>query len=284
MSQHDLTIANDTRTNVRTDIQSAVQALGSTSKGNSRPATPYAGQIWIDDNTPSSSVWTVNVYDGTDDIPIGTINVSANTFTLTNAVPLAGSGGVGGSYYYTGQVLWGQNSTTVPGSSNTTTGAAIGADGTAHFSTAGLYALLLNRNSDGTLAAFGRAGTGGGSISISGSTVSYNTTSDYRLKFDVDDDVLPAAEAIVRAARPVKHRWVRDPSGPLAWGFLAHEVAELVPQAVTGAKDAMNGEEIAPQQMDAAKLVPVLTAALKQAFDKIDALEARIAALEAPQP
>ena len=45
-------------------INSMAQALASTSKGTSQPATIYAGQQWIDDDTPTSAVWTHNVYDG----------------------------------------------------------------------------------------------------------------------------------------------------------------------------------------------------------------------------
>ncbi len=288
MSQHDLTIANDTRTNVRTDIQSALQALGSTSKGNNAPATPYAGQHWIDDNSPSSSIWTEYVYDGTDWIVVGYIYTALNTYVLANAVPLTGTGGVGGSYYYTGQVLWGQNSTTVPGSGNTTTGVAISADGSAHFSNNGVYAVLINRNSDGNSLVVNRSGSNVGGISCNSSQTFFNTSSDYRLKFDVDDNVLEEAEQIVRDSRPIKHRWVRDPNGGLYWGFIAHEMQALMPGAVRGEKDAVDGDDIVPQQIDTGKLVPTLYAALKSALLKIDALEARdaqkdasIAALEA---
>lgn len=80
MSQHDMIIANDTGANVRSDLNNALQALASTSKGNSAPATPYAGQLWVDDNTPSSSVWTLSMYDGTDWIVIGYFDTTNNIF------------------------------------------------------------------------------------------------------------------------------------------------------------------------------------------------------------
>lgn len=85
MSQHDMTIANDSGANVRTDIQSMGQALASTAKGPSAPSTPYAGQLWIDDNTPSATVWTLSMYDGADWISLGTFDVTANTFTASAA-------------------------------------------------------------------------------------------------------------------------------------------------------------------------------------------------------
>lgn len=100
MSQHDGTIANGDGATVRTDIQSAIQALLSTSSGNSRPSTVYSGQMWIDTNTPSATVWTLYVYDGTDDISLGTINTTSNTFTPSNALQIGmGKGAITGLTY-----------------------------------------------------------------------------------------------------------------------------------------------------------------------------------------
>ena len=64
-------------------------------------------------------------------------------------------------------------------------------------------------------------------------------------------------------------------------GFLAHEVSDVVPEAVTGTKDAVDEDnKIIPQGIDQSKLVPLLTAALKEAITKIEALEARVTTLE----
>ena len=64
-------------------------------------------------------------------------------------------------------------------------------------------------------------------------------------------------------------------------GFLAHEVQDIVPEAVTGTKDAVDDEGNAVYQgIDQSKLVPLLTAALQEALTKIDDLESRLAALE----
>jgi hypothetical protein len=89
MSQHDMIVDNGTGGTVRADFNAALQALASTSKGNGRPSTAYAGQLWIDDNTPSSTVWTLNFYDGSGDIALGTIDTSSDTFT-----PSAAAGGL----------------------------------------------------------------------------------------------------------------------------------------------------------------------------------------------
>jgi len=79
-----------------------------------------------------------------------------------------------------------------------------------------------------------------GSISQSGtSSVSYNTSSDYRLK---EDDVpMTGATERVKALRPINFAWKVD--GSRVDGFFAHELAEVVPEAATGTKDAMMDEE-----------------------------------------
>lgn len=82
MSQNDMSIANAPGATVRADINSALQALASTSKGSSAPATPYAGQLWLDDDTPSSTVWTLYQYDGTDWIKLGEVDSTNNKFNV----------------------------------------------------------------------------------------------------------------------------------------------------------------------------------------------------------
>jgi hypothetical protein len=160
-----------------------------------------------------------------------------------------------------------------------------------------------------------------GSISTTNSSTSYNTSSDYRLKTDAQP--MTGASARVQELNPVNFEWVVD--GTRTDGFLAHEAQEVVPEAVTGTKDAMRDEEyeVTPavyedvvipavlddegneleaerteqqlvteavigtrsvpdyQGIDQSKLVPLLTAALQEALTKIDAMETRLAALEA---
>jgi hypothetical protein len=74
-----MVVANASGSTVRADINDALQALASTSKGNSAPSTPYAGQLWLDDNTPSSSIWTMYQYDGSDWIALYNIDTTNNT-------------------------------------------------------------------------------------------------------------------------------------------------------------------------------------------------------------
>lgn len=82
MSQHDFVIANATFPNTRTDLNAALQALASTNKGSAAPSTIYAGEQWIDEDTPSSTVWTWNFYDGTDSIDIGQFDITNNLFKV----------------------------------------------------------------------------------------------------------------------------------------------------------------------------------------------------------
>ena len=118
-----------------------------------------------------------------------------------------------------------------------------------------------------------------GSITAASSTsVSFNTTSDYRLK----NNVQPLTGALDRLNQlnPVTFNW-RD-CGRASEGFIAHEAQDVVPIAVMGDKDAVD-ENGNPdyQQFDYSKVVPLLTGALQEAVAKIEALEARVAQLEA---
>jgi hypothetical protein len=117
-----------------------------------------------------------------------------------------------------------------------------------------------------------------GTIRTSASTTTYNTSSDYRLKENIT--AIQGAVDIVKAMRPCTYTFKAD--GDWADGFIAHELQELHPVAVTGSKDEVD-EEGNPiyQGVDYSKLTPVLTAALQEALNKIDELTARIEALEA---
>ena len=108
-------------------------------------------------------------------------------------------------------------------------------------------------------------------------TVNYGTTSDYRLKTNVVD--LENGIEKVKKLKPSRFEWIEN--GIEVDGFIAHEVAEVVPEAVTGVKDAVDeNNDPVYQDLDYSKVIPVLTAALKEAIQKIELLETRIQTLE----
>lgn len=80
MSQNDMIIADADGATVLADMNAAFQALASTSKGPSRPSTVYTGQLWIDDNSPSGTIWTLNLYNGSADVGIGLIDTVNDLF------------------------------------------------------------------------------------------------------------------------------------------------------------------------------------------------------------
>jgi hypothetical protein len=150
---------------------------------------------------------------------------------------------------------------------------------------------------------FSRSSTGGqtqirflnpnglvGQISTSGSATSYQTSSDYRLK----EDVQPMVGSVDRlmALKPVNFAWKVD--GSRVDGFIAHEAQEVVPECVSGTKDQVQiveikdedgnvtGTEERPvyQGIDQSKIVPLLVAALQEAMAEIAELKADVAALK----
>ena len=120
-----------------------------------------------------------------------------------------------------------------------------------------------------------------GSISFAaGSTNSivYNTTSDYRLK----NDLGPISDGLERVGRlrPVRITWKGDEDDGEQDALIAHEVDEVVPEAVSGTKDAVDAEgEIIPQQIDHSKLVPLLVAAVQQLSSLVGQQQTQINAL-----
>jgi hypothetical protein len=82
MPQHDLILDNGSGAAFRADANNALAALGSSMKGPNAPPAPIAGLMWLDDDTPSASLWTLKMYDGADWIEIGRLNVTTNVFTV----------------------------------------------------------------------------------------------------------------------------------------------------------------------------------------------------------
>jgi hypothetical protein len=117
-----------------------------------------------------------------------------------------------------------------------------------------------------------------GSITTNGTTTSYNVSSDYRLKEKVTS--LTSGLSTISQLNPVAYEWISDKSQ--GEGFIAHELQAVIPHAVFGEKDAVNDDgSIKPQGVDYSKIVVHLVAAIQELSAKNDALETRLAALEA---
>jgi hypothetical protein len=140
--------------------------------------------------------------------------------------------------------------------------------------------LARNTTALASQAAFYNPNGAVGTIQTSGSSTSYNTSSDYRLKHDIQP--MTGALAKVAQLKPVTYKWNADNSE--SQGFIAHELQEVVPECVTGEKDAVDAEGKPQYQgIDTSFLVATLTAAIKEQQAIITALTARVEALEGAQ-
>lgn len=158
--------------------------------------------------------------------------------------------------------------------------------------------LFSRRNSNGDVVLFRRDTTTVGSISVTTTATSYNTSSDYRLK----ENVKPVENAlsILIQLKPCTFNFITE-SEEEVMGFLAHEVQEVMPQAVKGEKDAVKIEqvEVSPAELDEegnviteavieekevpvyqgidhSKLVPLLVASIQELKAEIEALKSQI--------
>lgn len=165
-----------------------------------------------------------------------------------------------------GNLLVGKTTTTY-----TTDGVRLGATTNA-MSTTSQTVIDLNRNgTDGAIIGFYNDGSNSGSISISGSSTAYNTSSDYRLKQDWQP--MTGATERLMSLNPVNFAWKAD--GTRVDGFLAHEAQAVVPEAVHGVKDEVDDEgNPVYQGIDQSKLVPLLVAALQELRTEFDAYKA----------
>lgn len=126
--------------------------------------------------------------------------------------------------------------------------------------------LYLNRmNTDGGALVFRKNGVDVGSVSVTSSNTSYNTSSDYRLKQDFKDY---NGLSLINSIKTYDYQWKIDESR--MYGVLAHELSEVLPYAVQGEKD---GEEM--QGVDYSKIVPVLVKAIQELKAEIDELKAK---------
>jgi len=155
------------------------------------------------------------------------------------------------------------------GSGNTMMVCQFSGDGTA---TNGTY--ISFRDSAAEIGAINCAG---------GSSVSYNTSSDYRIK----ENIKPMTDAWdkIKALNLVNFTWKTHKTAPAQDGVIAHELQEIFPQAVTGEKDEMvtrtdGTKDMELQGVDYGKMSTLLAKGLQEAMAKIETLEAKVAKLE----
>jgi len=131
--------------------------------------------------------------------------------------------------------------------------------------------ILDRRGSDGTVVLFRNDDTNVGGISVSGSSVVYSTSSDYRLK----ENIKPLKNGLekVQQLNPVKFDWKE--TGETNEGFIAHEVQEICKEAVVGEKD---GEEM--QGVDYGRITPLLVKAIQEQQAQIEILKTEIQELK----
>jgi len=147
--------------------------------------------------------------------------------------------------------------------------------GGAGFEEAGDDRMILNLSTTTTssrnVVVFRNPNNAVGSINTSGTTTGYNTSSDYRLKENVVTDW--DATTRLKQLKPSRFNFKADKDTTVD-GFLAHEVSSIVPEAITGEKDAVDKDGKPEYQgIDQSKLVPLLVKTIQE-------LEARIATLE----
>jgi len=179
-----------------------------------------------------------------------------------------------------GNVLIGTTST-APRDFTSGSGVALVPSAAYEYATANSVVSFMNYTGSasgaGTFITFRQQGAARGSISTNGSTTAYNTSSDYRLK----ENIAPMTGAldIVQTLKPSTYTWKE--TGVNSQGFIAHELQAVVPDCVTGEKDAVDAEgKPVYQGVDTSFLVATLTAAIQEQQTIINDLKARVIALE----
>jgi len=172
-----------------------------------------------------------------------------------------------------GNLLVGKSSTAIDAN-----GIVLGATGSCNFIcnlTSENESIIYNNNNNSGakyVHDFRQNGTSVGKIEIGSSTTAYLTSSDYRLKENVD--YTWDATTRLKQLKPCRFNWIADDTNTLIDGFLAHEVSSIVPEAISGDKDAVDSDNNPKYQgIDQSKLIPLLVKTIQE-------LEARIKTLE----
>jgi hypothetical protein len=242
--------------------------------------------------TLPAATGSINTSGAANEVPAGsaaapaiTTTGDANTgifFPAADTIAFSEGGVEAARFDSSGNLLVGTTSTNGVGGLSILPNASLGA-----------AQINFNRNntiSGSTVVVFRNAGTLIGSITHSNTSTSYNTTSDYRLK----ENVAPMTGALekVAALKPCTYTWKAD--GSAGQGFIAHELQAVVPDCVSGEKDAVEivddldaeGRKIGTKEVpryqgvDTSFLVATLVAAIQEQQTLIADLTTRLEALE----
>ena len=141
-----------------------------------------------------------------------------------------------------------------------------------------IYNDLRTGSGTSTIGKFYRNGSEVGSISSQTNSVAYNTSSDHRLKENVDYSF--DATTRLKQLKPARFNFIADADTTVD-GFLAHEAQAVVPECVTGTHNEVDDDgNPVMQGIDQSKLVPLLVKSLQEALTEIDTLKTKVAALE----
>jgi cytoskeletal protein CcmA (bactofilin family) len=300
-------------------------------------AVDMASTLTVAGDTVLNSDLEINVAGSSNSSKAIVINSSGTNFESDDGMirllhPSTGSGALTGGFF----MKFNANSAdkfTVKGNGDTTIAGNLFVGGTALAQADSLgvtpTGIIYSARASGsaTHAIFYNGSSVVGSITTSTSATAFNTSSDYRLK-ENETNIIDGIDRLKQLS-PYRFNFKVDPDETVD-GFFAHEVSDIVPEAITGTKDGMkeeeyevspavyedvvhpaveatydeDGNELTPavegwtesvlvteavmdtrsvpdyQGIDQSKLVPLLTAALQEAVDKIEALEARVQTLE----
>ncbi len=301
MAQADGVVANGSGAAVRSDINNQLAALFTNHSGPTSPTTTYAYQTWADTtanqlkirNGADSNWIALRGLDGTFATPDGSaatpsLNFASDTNTgiyryaadtigfATNGVYRMQIGGNLPTNEGGHSLLWNITSNPVE---NNVNGIQFTDSGRVNIGNFGQCLVLNRHTTTGSVVGIRYATQNVGAISVTNTSTVFSTSSDYRLKENVV--ALTNGKTRLSQLKANRFNFVADPATTVD-GFMAHEVAEVVPEAITGTKDEVDsaGKPVY-QGIDQAKLVPLLTAALQEAFAEIAALTTRIETLEA---
>ena len=260
-----------TTVSYRTQTGSAYAVIFDSSYSSGWASTNYC---FASGNVGIGTTSIINAISGTETVlKISNSNAASLYLEVTGVRAYANYVGANGS------LVWYDITAATPRMAITSGGNVLIGQTTASGSTNGIYfrpgiesgfivtndiALQLGRlGSTGDIQSFYTGTTRVGTISVSGSATSYNTTSDYRLKQDLKS--FNGLE-VVNKINTYDYEWKSD--NTRSFGVLAHELAEVLPYAVMGVKD---GETM--QGVDYSKIVPVMVQAIKELKAELDTLK-----------